>query len=89
MTPRGIFDRKKGYTQELQISRPEMKVYGVYIRRLRKNADITLSEMAYQLEVSRVTLSAWERGIHVPNIEIGLIVEMVEEVIKRKKEGRL
>lgn len=49
---------------------------GAFIRELRRNKDITQEQLAEQLNVSRRTVSRWETGSNMPDLDI--LIELAE-----------
>ena len=45
------------------------KKIGLFISSLRKEKNLTQQELAEMLLTTRETISKWERGVYVPNIE--------------------
>lgn len=77
--------RKSGYKQIRQVTREEMKEYGEFFKSMRKSVNMTLAEMAEEIGTDRCTFSRWERGMSIPNIEIESLVDMVRQVIKKRR----
>lgn len=51
--------------------------FGIYLSRLRKNADMTQSELAERLNVTHQAISRYERGYCFPDVSIlGLLAEI-------------
>ena len=52
----------------------DTKKFGIYLARLRKNADMTQSELAEKLKVTRQAVSGYEVGDSFPDISILVII---------------
>ncbi|MDD2267919.1 MAG: helix-turn-helix transcriptional regulator [Eubacteriales bacterium] len=52
----------------------DTKKFGGYLSRLRKNADMTQSELAEKLAVTRQAVSGYERGDSFPDVSILVII---------------
>lgn len=50
------------------------KKFGGYLSRLRKNADMTQSELADKLKLTRQSISSYERGDSFPDISILILI---------------
>jgi len=58
----------------------DTKKFGAYISRLRKNADMTQSELAEKLNVSRQAVSKYEVGDSFPDISILVLLADIFDV---------
>ncbi|MDE6074816.1 MAG: InlB B-repeat-containing protein, partial [Clostridia bacterium] len=71
-----------------------MKNYGIAIKKLRRNADITQAQLAQKLNVSSQTVSKWENGVNLPDILVleemcGLFGVTMEEFLRLADGGEL
>ncbi len=71
-----------------------MKNYGIAIKKLRRNADITQAQLAQKLNVSSQTVSKWENGVNLPDILVleemcGLFGITMEEFLRLADGGEL
>lgn len=57
-----------------------MKKFGGYLSRLRKNADMTQSELADQLKLTRQAISSYERGDSFPDISIIVLIADIFDI---------
>ena len=56
------------------------KIFGAYLSRLRKNADMTQSELAYKLSLTRQAISKYETGDSFPDISILIEISKIFEI---------
>ena len=57
----------------------DARLIGSYISRLRKEADLTQSELSDRLNVTHQAVSKWERGESLP--DIGTLMELAKVFI--------
>lgn len=69
-----------------QITKEEMKIYGEKFKQMRESVNLNLEEMSKELGfVSRFTLSRWEKGLTVPQLNIHEIEEDIEYIVRHYK----
>ena len=71
----------------MQISREEMTEYGEFFRSMRQSVGLNLEQMAEKLDLGifRTSISKWEKGISVPQMDIDDIVQRYRNVVKQIK----
>ena len=52
---------------------------GSFIKELRKEKGLTQEQQAEQFQVSRRTISRWETGSNLPDLD--LLIEMADELV--------
>ena len=58
----------------------DAKLIGLNIKKLRNNFNMTQDDLAKFLSVNRETISKWERGIYIPNLEYLFVISQLFEV---------
>ena len=58
----------------------DTKEFGAFLKELRKEKGYTQEELAEKLFVSNKTISRWERGINMPDIEMLIFLSNLYEV---------
>lgn len=72
----------------------DSKNIGQFIKRLREENNITQKELASKVYVSRQSVSKWENGISLPNLDIllklGEIFDItVDEILRAKRKNKI
>ncbi len=58
----------------------DAKLIGLKIKKLRNNFNMTQDDLAKFLSVNRETISKWERGIYIPNLEYLFVISQLFEI---------
>lgn len=78
---------KRGYKQVRQLSKEECLEYGEFFKSMRQSIGLNLEQMAallrsHGLNVFRTTISRWEKGATVPNVEIEILEDAYRSAVK-------
>lgn len=67
-----------------QVTRSEMKVFGEKFRLMRESADMTLSELATEINTHRTMLGRWENGQCIPHEDLWEIEDRIKKVVEKR-----